>query len=454
MSASDVRSVLAASVRADLVTFVMLLLVLGIGLVIARYSRRYLSGDPGLARYFRWLSVTLGAVVGLVVAKNLLVIAVAWFATSLALHQLLTFYPGRLPALVAAHKKFLVSRLADAALVVSLGLVEVNVGSLDLDRIDAWVAVHPGLTPSMQAAAVLVVLAVALRSAQLPFHGWLMQVMEAPTPVSALLHAGVVNIGGFVLIRLGPWLGHAPAARLVLVVIGLVTAVVAALVTTTRVSVKVALAWSTCAQMGFMLLECGLGAWHLALLHLVAHSLYKAHAFLAAGGAVARWRALSAASPPPRPRAIRGVLVLLAALGAAGALAMSSRDASVAALGFVAVLSLGPILLRPGGARSAFGAALLYAGLHLGAARLLPSAPVVPALWLVAGAGLVALFVVKSVLESRPDGRLARALYPWLFAGLYLDELFTRIAFRVWPPRLPGPEPRPARPLVRDAVEA
>ena len=302
-------------VRVDIVTCVMLLLVSSLGAVIVRYSWTYLQGDPGLATYLRWLLLTLGAVTALVIANNLLAVALGWTATSLALHQVLTFYRDRTAALVAAHKKFLVSRLADGCLLACLALVHRDIGSFDLDRIAAWAGTHPELTPSLHIAAVLLVVAVALRSAQLPFHGWLIQVMEAPTPVSALLHAGVVNIGGFVLIRLAPWMAHAWIAQLLLVVIGLVSAIIAALVMTTRVSVKVTLAWSTCAQMGFMLVECGLGLWHLALLHLVAHSLYKAHAFLSAGTVVDDWRRHALTKRPMMTSWTRLGLVAVAALG-------------------------------------------------------------------------------------------------------------------------------------------
>ena len=136
------------------------------------------------------------------------------------------------------------------------------------------------------AAAVLIAGAVLLKSAQLPLHGWLIQVMEAPTPVSALLHAGVVNLGGYILIRLAPLIGASIAAQTLLVVVGSLTAAIAGIVMLTRITIKVRLAWSTCSQMGFMVMECGLGLYDLALLHLVAHALYKAHAFLTAGEAV------------------------------------------------------------------------------------------------------------------------------------------------------------------------
>ena len=98
-----------------------------------------------------------------------------------------------------------------------------------------------------------------LKRAQLPFHGWLYPGDGAPTPVSAPLHAGIVNLGGFVLLRFAPLVSEVPAAQTPLVVVGAATAVLAALVMTTRISIKVMLAWSTCAQMGFMLMQCGLG---------------------------------------------------------------------------------------------------------------------------------------------------------------------------------------------------
>jgi NAD(P)H-quinone oxidoreductase subunit 5 len=448
-------------VRVDVVTCVMLLLVCGLGAAVARYSRAYLQGDAGLDRFFRWLLLTLSAVTTLVVANSLLVIALGWTATSLCLHQLLTYYSDRPAALVAAHKKFLVSRLADLCMVAALVLVERAVGGLGLDRIAAWAAAHPQLTPSMHVAAALVVVAVALRSAQLPFHGWLIQVMEAPTPVSALLHAGVANLGGFVLIRLAPWMAHARAAQLLLVLIGLASAVIAALVMTTRVSVKVALAWSTCAQMGFMLVQCGLGLWHLALLHLVAHSLYKAHAFLSAGSAVDEWRERAAARAQRAPSLARAAVGGLAAVGAAALLVAlwPSADPAVAVLALMVSLSMLPLLARGATVAAlarAGGVALLYVASHAAASRLVAAPVAAPnALgWALVGSGFVALFAVKTALDARPDGPFARALYPWLFAGLYLDERFTRLTFRVWP--LPAPRRTRAALSIeaRETVEA
>ena len=452
-------------IRIDAVTRVMLVLIALIAVVIVRYSRSYLRGDAGQLRYVRALLTTLAAVTILVLSNNLLVIALAWLGTSLALHRLLTFYRHRPQALVAAHKKFLVSRLADLCMLGATGLVGASAGSFDLDVVTAW-AQAPGPPPaSLPLAAVLLVLAVCLKSAQLPFHGWLLQVMEAPTPVSALLHAGIVNIGGFVMIRMAGMMAHAPHAQGLLVIIGTVTAVGAALVMTTRVSIKVALAWSTCAQMGFMLAECGLGAWHLALLHLVAHSLYKAHAFLASGSVVETWR-VGALSPPREPASLARlvgvsalVLASVAASVAAGHALLAGAEApspTLLPLTIVLGLSVTPLVVRAleGGARSLLGAILLgagagavYAGGHAVAGHLLqvPEPPRMPLTWLIVIAGFGVLFVVQMIVEARPGGRLARALHPLLFSGFYLDELFTRVTFRLLPPRLPRPPARPAR---------
>lgn len=437
----------------DLLACLMLILVTGLGALIVHFSQTYLKGEPGFERALEWLLGTLAAVSCLVVARSLWLVGLAWAATSLALHQLLTFYRDRTPALVAAHKKFLVSRLADLFFIAATVLVFVEVGSTHFDDLFALVKTHPTLPVSLQLAAVLLVGAVALKSAQLPFHGWLIQVMEAPTPVSALLHAGVVNIGGFVLIRLSPWLAQARVAQALLVVIGTFSATVAALVMTTRVSVKVGLAWSTCAQMGFMLVQCGLGLWPLALLHLFAHSLYKAHAFLSAGTTVQTWQwatLASARTPVSTGRSIVSglvgfTLVTLTLMGwhfTAQGTAMSATP-ELAFTALVLGLGLAPILsgqsVSIGWKFSRIALVLVLSTVwHALASRLLGTSGSSTDLlaWSIAGLGFFALFAVKTALHQAPTGRLAQTLHPWLFSGLYLDELFTRLTFRLWPPHL------------------
>ncbi|HEX7688395.1 MAG TPA: proton-conducting transporter membrane subunit, partial [Burkholderiaceae bacterium] len=286
----------ALASRRPPVTSVVLLLVSVIAWVIVRFSQRHLDGEAGLATYHRSLLQALAAISIVATTQHLLVLALAWIGLGLPLHRLLAFYGGRPQALRVAHAKGVFDRAGDVLLLAAVGLLCAGCGSFDIGQV-LRAAADATLPAAATAGAVLLALAVAMRSAQLPFHGWLIQVMEAPTPVSALLHAGVVNLGGVVLLRLAPLVDAVPAARIVLLVFGIPTAALGALVASTRISIKVALAWSTCAQMGFMLLEAGLGWWPALLLHLIGHSLYKAHAFLAAGGAVRQAVAASLLQP-------------------------------------------------------------------------------------------------------------------------------------------------------------
>jgi len=271
----------------DTLAAVMTLLIAFVGAVIARFSNRYLDGDPRQGRFYRWLAFTLGAVLLLVVSRNLLMFTGAWILTSAGLHQLLLHYPDRPWALWAARKKLLISRLGDAFLIAALALTYRQFGSFDYSEVFAQAdalragGFPVGIVPAT--IAMLYVLGAMTKSAQFPFHSWLPDTMESPTPVSALMHAGIINAGGFLVIRLSPLVTLSPVALDILTVVGVITALVGGLVMLSQTSIKRALAFSTIAQMGFMMLQCGLGAFSAALLHIVAHSLYKAHAFLASG---------------------------------------------------------------------------------------------------------------------------------------------------------------------------
>lgn len=433
----------------DPVGMTLSLLVAVLGWVIINYSSRYLAGEPGQIRYVRAMLLTLTAVSVLVVSKNLLAMVLAWSVTSLGLHHLLTFYRERKAAQIVAHKKFLVSRLAEAVLAVALVLVYQATGTLSLDELGARLATLESLPLSLHISALLFALAAILKTAQLPLHGWLIQVMEAPTPVSALLHAGVVNMGGFVLIRLAELISLAPTARALLVLVGSVTAVLAGLVMLTRVSIKVRLAWSTCAQMGFMLMEIGLGLYELALLHLVAHSLYKAHAFLSAGETVRQASSgdfLASARVARGPLWYLGAVVLSIALvfGSAAAWQLFEPALVLPAVALIIVaLGLAPLFWTEQGATPALliqGAvqvialAQLYLLWHLLFAGLAPPAAEAAApavLWVLAC--FAVLYGVQVWLRCFPAGRFARSFYPWAYCGFYLDESFTRMTFRIWP---------------------
>ena len=272
----------------DGVSGLMFLLVSFVGVIVSRFSVRYLDGDAEQGNYFRWLGFTLGAVSLLVLAGNLILFFAAWFMTSFGLHHLLMHFQDRPWARRAAWTKFAISRVGDIFLLSALVLIYRQFGTYSLAQI--LTSAKEITEPSLQLtfAGWFLVLGAATKSAQFPVHFWLPETMEAPTPVSALMHAGIVNAGGYLLIRWSPVVVHAPAAMATLAIIGGFTAVFASLVMMTQPNIKRALGYSTVAQMGFMMLQCGLGAFSAAMLHVIAHSLYKAHAFLRTGDG---WRA-------------------------------------------------------------------------------------------------------------------------------------------------------------------
>lgn len=290
----------------DTLSAIVLVLVAFLLAVVTRFSIHYLDGDPAQGRFSKWLCLTGGSVLALVISGNLLQFVLAWVASSLSLHQLLVFYPDRPGALLAARKKFLISRLGDLGLLAVLVLVYQEFHTWRFTELFAAAgqlrdAQGAGTGSGITVIAILLVAAAMMKSAQFPFHSWLPDTMETPTPVSALMHAGIINAGGFLIIRLNPLVTLSPGAMSTLALFGAFTALFASLVMLTHASVKRSLAFSTVAQMGFMMLECGLGAFSLAVLHLVAHSLYKAHAFLTTGSIVNM--AKSAWTPTSRPRA-------------------------------------------------------------------------------------------------------------------------------------------------------
>ncbi|MEW4486436.1 proton-conducting transporter membrane subunit [Thalassoglobus sp. JC818] len=273
----------------DGATSLMLLLVSFIGFVVCRFSIRYLDGEESEARYFRFLGFTIGSVSLLVVAGNLLLLFAAWVMTSFGLHQLLLHYPHRRAAQRAAWTKFAISRIGDVFLIAALVLVFRSFKTFDLASLFSsaeTIVLTSSSGPMHTAIALLLVLGAVTKSAQFPFHTWLPETLETPTPVSALMHAGIVNAGGYLIIRLSPIVSLAPVALTILALFGAFTACFAAVVMMTQPSIKRVLAYSTIAQMGFMMLQCGLGAFSAAMLHILAHSLYKAHAFLSSGSVI------------------------------------------------------------------------------------------------------------------------------------------------------------------------
>ncbi len=267
----------------DGVSSLMFTLVSFVSWVICRYSSHYLAGESTQGRYFRWNAFTIGAVSMMVLSGNLLMFIAAWILTSLGLHQLLLHYGHRRAAQRAAWTKYTISRIGDTAIIAAMVILYFEFKTLDFVELFAAVDALTTVPSGLNLAGFLLIAGAATKSAQFPFHTWLPHTMETPTPVSALMHAGIVNAGGYLIIRTSPLVAATPWALTALAIIGGFTACFGSIVMLTQTSIKKSLAYSTIAQMGFMLLQCGLGAYSAAMLHILAHSLYKAYAFLSSG---------------------------------------------------------------------------------------------------------------------------------------------------------------------------
>ena len=291
---------LGFSLRLDPLTATMFVMIALLSVVIVKFCLNYLDGDERQGVFLGRLAMTIASVEMLVLSGNLATLIVAWIATSLTLHQLLAFYPERRRAQLAARKKFIVARIGDACLLGAAALLYFQFGTGNLEVLFSSVQAlrETGQVDySLEAAAVLIAIAAILKSAQFPTHGWLVEVMETPTPVSALLHAGILNAGPYLIVRLASIVDGSLVAPYLLIGFGGVTALFASVVLLTQPSVKVALGYSSAAHMGFMLLVCGLGVYPAAMLHLVAHSFYKAHAFLSSGSVIETARAAKVKLP-------------------------------------------------------------------------------------------------------------------------------------------------------------
>ncbi len=454
----------AFGVYFDTLSAIMLGLVSFLGAVVVRYSVNYLDGDPRHSRFTRWLCFTIGSVLTLVIAGNLLLFALAWMATSLCLHRLLTFYPDRPGALLAARKKFLISRLGDAAMLGVLALTLHLFGTWDFREIFRQAETfQAGEIPSAVGwISLLLVAGAMMKSAQFPFHSWLPDTMETPTPVSALMHAGIINAGGFLLVRFSPVVSLSPIAMNTLVIVGSFTALFASLIMLTQTSIKRFLAYSTIAQMGFMMLQCGLGAFALAVLHIVAHSLYKAHAFLSSGSIVSL--AKSAWVPSERPAAHPFVLlsILLASVsicwGTAALFGIHfSENPGVLILGSVYLMALAFFLwnlwasshrakLIGRGLLIGIAASAAYFGLHafinhLLAASLPPQAvshgPVELAAMFLVILLFMAVLVIQAQMPQWSSTKLGRTLYVHAYKGFYFVTLANRITLALTPRSTP-----------------
>ena len=277
---------------ASRVTALLGLLTTGVGLVVQSFAGRNLQGDLFARRFFVLASLLTAATTSVAFAATLGLLCAAWIVAGLALAALVTHRATWQPARRSSRRTLRSLWIGDGALLAATLLTIVSVGEIDLrspagaaeELADASIAVLGGNV--LWVVAVLLTVAGISRSALVPVHQWLPSTIAAPTPVSALLHAGVVNGAGMLLVRLAPVFGSSAVATHVAFAAGAVTTCYATTVMLVRSDVKGNLAWSTAGQMGFMTVQVAIGAFPAALLHIIGHGMYKAALFLRAGSAV------------------------------------------------------------------------------------------------------------------------------------------------------------------------
>lgn len=287
---TDSDGVAIVGLTADRVGAILLLLTSAVGLIVQSFASRSLLCDPRATRFHVLAAVLAGATSLVGVAATGSGLLLAWVATSVTLVALLG-HKAPWPAAVRSQR--LTARtflIGDSALLLGMVVAIVTVGDIDLRNVgfDAVALDAESIGPLgvLTLVAICLVVAGVARSALVPLHGWLPSTLAAPTPVSALLHAGVVNGAGVLLIRFSPVFASSVSAMALAFALGVATALFATAIMLVRTDVKGALVWSTSGQMGFMVVQLGVGAFAAALFHIVGHALYKAAMFLGAGGAI------------------------------------------------------------------------------------------------------------------------------------------------------------------------
>lgn len=272
----------------DPLSAVMLLIVTGIGFLIHIYSHGYMEEDPGYWRFFSYLNFFIFAMSLLVAADNFLILLVGWAAVGLASYLLIGFWYERKSAVAAARKAFVVNVIGDVALLIAIFLLFGQFGSVNYTDIftSAPTALHSN-SAFIIATTLLLFVAAAAKSAQIPLYIWLPDAMEGPTPVSALIHAAtMVTAGVYLVARANVLFALAPTSLTVVAWIGGITAIFAATIGLVQFDIKRVLAYSTISQIGYMFMAEGVGSYSAGMFHLSTHAYFKALLFLCAGGVI------------------------------------------------------------------------------------------------------------------------------------------------------------------------
>jgi NADH-quinone oxidoreductase subunit L len=268
----------------DQLSICFVLLITGVGSLILIYAVGYMAKDPERRRFFGFLNLFIAAMLLLVIADNYLALYVGWEGVGLASYLLIGFWFYNPAPPVAAKKAFIANRVGDAGLTLAIFLMFAQFGSVSFAGV--FSQVHHARPGTVTALGLLLLLGACGKSAQLPLQSWLLDAMEGPTPVSALIHAAtMVTAGVYLIVRSAPIFDLSSDARLVVTIVGAATLLFGALIGCAKDDIKKALAGSTMSQIGYMMLAAGLGpvGYALAIAHLLSHGFFKAGLFLGAG---------------------------------------------------------------------------------------------------------------------------------------------------------------------------
>jgi NADH-quinone oxidoreductase subunit L len=277
---------IGASFVVDQISSVMLLIITGVGSLIHIFSIGYMSHDDRPAKFFSYLNFFVFNMLILVLGASLPVMFVGWEGVGLCSYLLIGFWWKDPAKAAAGMKAFVVNRIGDAALLLGMFLIFLNLNTLEFADINEFAKTLSG-EAWVTAAALLLFVGATGKSAQLPLYTWLPDAMAGPTPVSALIHAAtMVTAGVYMIVRLNAFYLAAPSAMMVVAIIGGLTAVFAATIGLTQWDIKKILAYSTVSQLGYMFLAVGVGAFGAAMFHLMTHAFFKALMFLGSGSVI------------------------------------------------------------------------------------------------------------------------------------------------------------------------
>ena len=268
----------------DPLSILFVLLITGVGSVIHIYSIGYMAHDPNRRRFFAYLNLFVAAMLILVMADDYLVLFIGWEGVGLASYLLIAFWQEKPSAAAAGKKAFVMNRVGDLGLLMAVFTMFAMFGSSSFAGVDA--GADKLTVPWATFVGFMLLLAACGKSAQVPLQAWLLDAMEGPTPVSALIHAAtMVTAGVYLVVRSGAIFEQAPAAQLAVAIVGTVTLLAGAWIGTAKDDIKKVLAGSTMSQIGYMMLAAGIGpaGYAFAIFHLLTHGFFKANMFLGAG---------------------------------------------------------------------------------------------------------------------------------------------------------------------------